>query len=232
MHLAVAANVVLKLALLPAVAVMLVFPDLPQFEGKSLTLRAILYPIFAIAPYAVYRLKRMHGPYPTVVDLCWTWIFTLDIVSNDLNWYNAYTWWDDLIHFVNALPYMAVLTAALLALEERGVIRLGFWGAMLVAFSAFTAFHAVWEMWEHLMDRFLQTQLQPGGMAEATENNLAGMAGGLLAIVVLRRLAGAFHRRAILPLAAYVAQLRPPRGSEDRQEERVLQRGVQLRPLA
>lgn len=83
-----------------------------------------------------------------------------------------------------------------------------------MALAAFTAVHALWEMWEHLMDRFLHTRLQPGGMTEATENNLASLAGVVVAISLIRLWLEPFRSALVGPLAAYFAQLRPQtRGS-------------------
>jgi hypothetical protein len=57
-------NVATKLVLVAAIVFMLTNPDLPQFENKSLTLRAVLYPIFSLLIAAGYYLKGMKGGYP------------------------------------------------------------------------------------------------------------------------------------------------------------------------
>ena len=91
------------------------------------------------------------------------------------------------------------------------------------------------------MDRFLGTKLQPGGMVEATENSLASIAGGIVALVLLRWWwgrgpygVGGFERTVAAPLAAYWALLRgaqepgpAPAGLLNREEEGVLRGGVE-----
>jgi hypothetical protein len=65
-----AAAAPVRLTLLVAVAFMFAFPGLSQFESKSLTLRAVLYPLFACGVFGLYRLQGMRGPYPALIDLC------------------------------------------------------------------------------------------------------------------------------------------------------------------
>ena len=184
-RLAWAANVVVKLGLLWGVAFMFMHPDLPQLQNKSLPLRAVFYPLLAFSIPAIYGLRRGIGPYPTVVDLCWSFALTIDIVGNDLHWYGNWKHWDDAVHFVNAIPLMIALAAVLFGMERNGRMRLGFWGVALVALSVFTALHSLWEAGEYLMDRVFGTVLQPGGMEEATGNQLTSIAGALAGVALL-----------------------------------------------
>lgn len=83
-RLGLAANVVIKLTLLAAVVFMLAFPNLSQFEGKSLTYRAILYPALSFLVPALYSWRRIDFEYPVIPDLCLSFTLCFDIVSNDL----------------------------------------------------------------------------------------------------------------------------------------------------
>ena len=212
-------NIALKVALAAAIVYMLTNPDLPQFENKSLTLRAILYPIFSMLVAAGYYLKGMRGEYPHLLDLLWSFTFTFDIASNDAHLYGSYANYDDFVHFVNAVPFMLLIVGFLLSLERLNRIRLGYWGIVLVGFTAFVAFHAVWEMYEHSMDRFFGTNLQPGGMVEATDNNFFAVLGALLAVAVLHywHKATSFEAYLLSPLTAYLGRLLTPQraGGQD-----------------
>ena len=203
---ALLANTAMKLALLAAVAFMLAHPDLPQFENKSLTLRAVFYPLLALSVPILYRLRGAQGPYPALLDLAWSFTLTLDIVSNDLHWYGNWKHWDDVVHFVNSIPLAALIIVFLLALERRGRIRLGFWGASAVAIAVYAALHNQWQINEFLMDRFAGTELQPGGMAEATRNNLWGVAGsvGALCPLLYWKREGVLDDVFVVPLATLV----------------------------
>lgn len=206
-----AANVAVKVAMAAAVAFMLAFPDLPQFEHKSLTARAIVYPVLAALVPLLYLARRMRGPYPTLVDVCWSLTLTVDIVGNDLHWYGNWKHFDDTVHFLNTLPVMFIIVPAVLVLERRGVVRIGFWGAALFGLMLYTSLHGFWEMSEYLADRYAGTELQPGGMEEATRNNLSSILGSLLAVLLLWwwSLSGFLERSFVGPLTSCVSQLGP-----------------------
>lgn len=202
-------NIAVKLVLVWAIVFMLTNPDLPQFEAKSLTWRAAVYPIMTLLVAAGYYWRRMKGSYPHLADLLWSFTFTFDIVSNNLHLYGTYANYDDIVHFINAIPYMLVLISLLLSLERLDSIKMGYAGAVFWAFTLFLALHFIWEVSEHLFDRFLGTELQPGGMVEATDNSIAAAAGALVAIVVLHywRRTRAFESLLFYPMMAYLARL-------------------------
>lgn len=182
---AVATDLAAKVLLGLAVVFMFAFPHLSQFEGKSLTYRAILYPTLALLPLAIWLWHGRRQPFPWIFDGLLTFALVFDIVSNDLHYYGTWLHWDDGVHYANSVPILILLVISVMAFEEHGRIRLGFWGAFIFAFCIYTSLHAGWEMEEFALDRFLGTNLQPGGMEEATRNNLAGLLGGITAIPVL-----------------------------------------------
>lgn len=206
-----AANIAVKATMAAAVAFMLAYPDLPQFDDKSLTARAIVYPILAAVIPLAYVARRMRGPYPILADLCWSLALTVDIVGNDLHWYGNWKHWDDTVHFLNTLPVMFLIVSATLVLERRGLVRVGFWGAALFGLLLYTSLHGVWEMGEYLSDRYTGTILQPGGMEEATRNNLSSMLGSLVALALLWwwSRSGFLERTFVAPLASFVEQPGP-----------------------
>jgi hypothetical protein len=201
-----AANVAVKISMAGAVAFMLAFPDLPQFEQKSLTVRAILYPALAAIVPLLYFARRMRGSYPTLADLCWSLALTVDIVGNDLHWYGNWKHFDDTVHFLNTLPVMFIIVAVVLVFDRRGVVRIGFWWSVFFGLALYTSLHGFWETSEYLMDRYAGTELQPGGMEEATRNNLSSVLGSLLAVALLWRwsLSGFLERSFVAPMASYV----------------------------
>lgn len=205
------ANIAVKAALAGAVAFMLAYPGLPQFDDKPLTARAIVYPVLAAVIPLAYAARRMHGPYPTLADVCWTLALTVDIVGNDLHWYGNWKHWDDTVHFLNTLPVLFLIVSGTLVLERRGRVRIGFWGAALFGLTLYTSLHGLWETGEYLSDRYTGTVLQPGGMEEATRNNLSSMLGSLLALALLWwwGRSGFLERSFVAPLASFAGQLGP-----------------------
>lgn len=206
-RLALAANILCKATLAAAVAFMLAFPSLPQFENKSLTARAVLFPVLAMATAAWWLLRRRPGPYPSLVDASWTLVLMMDVAGNDLHWYGNWEHWDDTAHFVASLPLMFVIISATLASARAARVTMPFALAAVVAFSIYGTLHNLWEIAEFLSDRVIGTELQPGGMAEATANNAAALGGSLVALAI----AAAWHRAGVLqrefvdPLAAMIA---------------------------
>jgi len=214
-RLAIVASLAAKLLILLAVGFMFAFPHLSQFESKSLTYRAILYPTLAFAILIGYLARGRRGPFPIIFDLCLTFAVSFDIVSNDLHWYGTWEHWDDIVHFWNTIPIMVLIFAGLLAMEYSGRIRLGFWGCFIFAFCIYALIHTLWEMEEFGLDRFAGTNLQPGGMEEASRNNLAGLVAGLLsaALFLWWRRITALESQLAAPLADYmrtVMRRRPP----------------------
>jgi hypothetical protein len=205
-RLAVAADVIVKLSLLAGVAFMFANPDLPQLQNKSLPLRAVFYPLLALAIPATYGVRRPGGPYPVVVDTCWSFALAIDVVGNDLHWYGNFRHWDDVVHCLNAVPLMVAISALLLGIERNGNIKLGFVGIALVALAVFTALHSLWEASEYLMDSAFGTVLQPGGMGEATRNHLWSIAGALggIALISSWRRAGRLDGALTEPAAAFL----------------------------
>lgn len=204
------ASLLAKALLILAVIFMFAFPELSQFEGKSLTYRAVLYPTLAFGPVILFVWRGRNGPFPVLWDLCLTFALVFDIVSNDLHWYGTWLHWDDAVHFFNTLPIMVIILGGILALESAGRIRLGFWGCFIFAFCIYSLIHGLWEMEEFALDRFAGTNLQPGGMEEASRNNVAGLVAGLLSagLFLWWRRTGALEDQLSAPLAGFVGRVR------------------------
>jgi hypothetical protein len=120
-------------------------PDLPQFEGKAMTGRALLYPLSAVIVPAVWWVLSRSRPreYPYALDILLVLPFLIDVAGNAANLYDTVDWWDDANHLVN----WAILTLAFGQLLVR--LRLERWAAagLAVGFGAVTAI--LWEFAEY-----------------------------------------------------------------------------------
>jgi len=122
-------------------------PDLPQFHGKAMVARALLYPLAAFLVPVVWwargRNGEARGPYPYAIDILLTLPFLVDVAGNAANLYDTVDWWDDANHFVN----WAILVAAFGQLLVR--LRIGRWEAfgLAVGFGCVTA--VLWEFAEY-----------------------------------------------------------------------------------
>ncbi len=140
-----AVKVLLVLLLLHAV----VFPDLPQYDGKGIVPRLIFYPtsiwLVPLVWWLVWHRRGRTLPYPHLIDLCVALPFTIDTAGNTANLYDTIDWWDDLMHFVTWVPW--VVAAGLVVRERVHLRRLDVF-AITLGFGAVT--HIVWEVLEYL----------------------------------------------------------------------------------
>lgn len=133
-----------KAVLLFFIVLILIDPTWGNLEGKAPTQRAILYPVVAIAVPIIHLLaRRGRSPYPWAADLLVTLIGFSDLLGNRLDLFDHIVWFDDWMHFMNAVLVSAAFlllttdsTTPFLRLVERSV-------AVSVTFSL------IWELWEY-----------------------------------------------------------------------------------
>ena len=137
----------LKAALVAQLLFAVARPDLPQFAGKAMAGRAIVYPLAVLVVPIVWwlvRRRRRAVSYPFALDILWTLPFLIDVSGNTANLYDSVSWWDDVNHFFN----WAILVAAFGQLLVRlPVGRLAAAG-LAVGFGALTA--VLWEFAEYI----------------------------------------------------------------------------------
>jgi len=149
-------------------------PDLPQFEGKAMTGRALLYPLAALIVPFVWWVRGRRDDYPYALDILLVLPFLIDVAGNALNLYDTVEWWDDANHFVN----WAILVAAFGQLLVR--LPVGRWEAfgLAVGFGCVTA--VLWEFAEYFT--FIRDSPELRTAYTDTLGDLAlGLAGSTLA---------------------------------------------------
>ena len=139
-----AIDIGLKLALIGLLLMAVLFPHLPQFEGKAMGGRALAYPLSVVLVPAVWLVWFRRYPYPIAIDILIVLPFLIDTAGNALDLYDTIEWWDDANHLVN----WAILTAgAAVALSYLPLGRLNRF-ALGVGFGAVTAIG--WELAEYI----------------------------------------------------------------------------------
>jgi hypothetical protein len=177
---ALAVDLALKAALVGLLVFAAARQDLPQFHGKSMTGRAIGYPLAAlIVPIGWWLIsQRRKIPYPVAVDMLVVLPFVIDMAGNAANLYDRISWWDDANHFVN----WAILVAGFAVLLSS--TSLGRWPlfGLAVGFGAVTAI--LWELLEYVT--FVRHSPELNTAYTDTLGDLAlGLAGATIAAAVV-----------------------------------------------
>jgi hypothetical protein len=182
-----ASNVTLKLALVALLAFAVARQDLPQFRGKSMTGRAIGYPIAAVLVPVSWWLvsRRRRVRYPIAVDMLIVAPFVIDMIGNAANLYDTVSWWDDVNHLCNWAILVGGFGVLLLSTE------LGRWPlfGLAVGFGAVTAI--LWELLEYVA--FIRNSPE---LATAYHDTLGDLALGLSGSVIAATLVARLGRRA------------------------------------
>lgn len=179
---ALATDVAVKVATLLLLAWAVLSPDLPQFQGKAFTGRAVAYPVALLAlPVLWWLLARRRIPFPVLPDILIGLPFLIDVAGNALNLYDTIDAWDDLNHLVN----WGLHTAAIGLLLRHG--GWGFGTRVVLAFAWAVTTAVLWEFAEFAT--FVQNSPEAVTAYSDTLGDLAlGMTGGLGAAIVTARL--------------------------------------------
>ena len=175
-------DVLVKVATVALLAWAVASPDLPQFQGKAFTGRAIAYPIALLAlPVAWWLFARRSIPYPVLPDVLIGLPFLIDVIGNAVNLYDSIDAWDDLNHLVN----WALHTAAIGLLLRYG--PWGFWTRVALALCWAVTTAVIWEFAEFAT--FVQNSPEAVTAYADTLGDLAlGMTGGLIGAIITARL--------------------------------------------
>ena len=181
-------DVAVKVLLVALLVLAVARPDLPQFEGKAMTRRALLYPLAALLVPAVGWLRGRRDRYPYALEILLVLPFLIDVAGNALNLYGTIDWWDDGNHFVNS----AILVAAFGQLLARlPVGRCEAFG-LAVGFGCVTA--VLWEFAEYFT--FIRNSPELRTAYTDTLGDLAlGLAGSAVAAALTVALAQPRRRR-------------------------------------
>ena len=139
-------DLALKAALVLLLLHAVVFPDLPQYQGKGIGWRLLLYPISSIlVPLGWFVARLTRAGYPYLIDIFVGLPFLIDTAGNAANFYDRIDWWDDAMHFVTWVPWVLAFG---LVVRRRPNLRRFDVAAITIGFGAAT--HIVWELLEYL----------------------------------------------------------------------------------
>ncbi len=175
-------NAGVKFLLLGLLLVAVLFPDLPQWEGKGMNVRAAFFPLATLVIPAIWWFRGRPSPYPHVVDGLIALPFLVDVAGNALDLYDPIEWFDDLAHALNWVFLVAAFTGVL---SGVGIGRLNAF-ALGVGFGA-TA-EILWELAEYMVQ-----ESGTGGLNLTYEDTIGdlvlsfsgGVVGALIVVTLL-----------------------------------------------
>jgi hypothetical protein len=157
------------------------FPDLPQYVGKGMGWRLLLYPLTIVLTPLVWLLRgRRPQPFPHHVDIVVALPFLLDTAGNAANLFDSISWWDDFMHVLNWIPW--VMVAGFIA---RYWPHLGRWNVLIVAWGYGAITHILWEEGEFLT--FVAANPNESGTAyrDTMGDLILSLSGGLIGAVLV-----------------------------------------------
>jgi hypothetical protein len=180
----------LKVVLIALLLLAVLMPNLPQFAGKAMGGRALVYPLATLIVPVAWWIGFRHHRYPYLIDILVVLPFFIDTAGNTLDLYDTIEWWDDANHLVNWGILTAGFALAIAALPLGRLNRFGLaWG-----FGAITAIG--WELAEYVT--FIRDSSE---LATAYTDTLGDLAlGGLGAAVAAALVAWLLPRGEIAPL--------------------------------
>jgi len=170
-----------KLALVSLLLFAVIRDDLPQFQGKAMIGRALVYPLSTLLVPIIFALVWRSGrraDYPYGLDITLGLPFLIDTAGNALNLYDTIVWWDDLNHLVN----WGILAAGFgFFLLMRPIGKLSTSG-LTVGFGAVTAI--LWEVAEYITFVRHSPELQTA-YTDTLGDLLLGLGGSIIAGVIM-----------------------------------------------
>lgn len=167
----------------------LVNPDLPQFDGKAMAARLVLFPLAAlVVPAGWLLVRRRRGSpvtFPWAASVLLVLPFVIDLVGNAAGLYVDIERFDDAVHTVN--PVLGVAGLALL-LDRTSAPR---WSVWVMAFGLGSAAHIGFELIEYV----LLMGLGAVELGLTLRDTLSDLAWGLLGAAVGACAPLAFGRR-------------------------------------
>ena len=136
-------DIAIKVGLLLLLAHALLWPDLPQYAGKGIGSRLLLYPLGVLIVPIVWFAAGRRAPYPLVADILISAPFTIDTLGNALNLFNTIDAWDDIMHFTQWLLLLGGV-GVLLAPHVRPR-----WALALLIASLGSYVAVIWEVGEY-----------------------------------------------------------------------------------
>jgi hypothetical protein len=145
-------NVAAKATLAGLILFYLLRPDLHQFTGKVMPLRATLFPLAAALLAILWLARGRPSPFPHLPDALITLATIVDFGGNAADLYRL-EWFDHSVHFTN----MLLLTIAFGLLLANTTTPRWAKAGLVLGFGA--VLHTIWEIVEFWLDEIFDAEL-------------------------------------------------------------------------
>ncbi len=157
------------------------FADLPQYQGKGMGWRLLLYPLTTLLVPVVWHVRgRRPRPYPHHLDLVVALPFMLDTAGNAFNLFDSIGWWDDFMHVLNWIPW--VMVAGFIA---RYSAHLGRWAVFVIAWGYGAITHILWEEAEYVTFVAANPNESTTAYRDTMGDLILSLSGGLIGAVLM-----------------------------------------------
>jgi hypothetical protein len=172
-------NVAAKLTLAGLIAFYLLRPDLEQFTGKVMPLRATLFPLAAALVAILWLLRGRPSPFPHLPDALVTLAAIVDFGGNAADLYR-FEWFDHAVHFTNMLLLAVAFGLVLASLELPRWAKAG----LVLGFGS--VLHTIWEIVEFWLVELFGADLDVEAMTTIIDF-AAGLAGSAIGAAITWR---------------------------------------------
>ena len=138
-------NFLIKVSVVLLVLLPLIYPHLPQYQGKAMGVRMIMYPVATLVVPFLWLILSKGRSYPHKIDILFVLPFLIDTLGNSLNFYNTTDYFDRYAHFLN---WLLITTAFGSAISTLNISRLNVLG-LSIGFGSVT--HILWEIGEYVV---------------------------------------------------------------------------------
>jgi hypothetical protein len=149
-----ALNILIKFINIALILLAVIEPDLPQFQGKAMGARLILYPLATLVVPIIWLIVGRRSPYPHLIDILVVLPFVNDTAGNALNLYNTTPYFDRYAHWFS----WALLTTAFgSSVSVIQITRINVF-ALAIGFGVTTS--VLWEIAEFILMQMGASGLQ------------------------------------------------------------------------
>jgi len=140
-----ALNLLVKISVVLLILLPLISPHLPQFQGKAMGARMIMYPIATLIVPFLWLILGKRERFPHIIDILFVLPFLIDTLGNTLNFYNTTEYFDRCAHYLN---WLLITIAFGSAVSVLSISRLNVLG-LSIGFGSAT--HILWEIGEYIV---------------------------------------------------------------------------------